>query len=135
MSALRAVAALTGLVPGLTMMAGIPSASAAGQDGHTDTDEFVFYFNSAPSGGVCQSSFSDFGNQKADLAGYNFLVQGKPGFNQPVKNNSACVANFRNANARVFYNSNFQGVDDLIPALSQGNLRNVKNENASFKWI
>ncbi|MGH3497901.1 MAG: hypothetical protein ACRDP1_10595 [Nocardioidaceae bacterium] len=106
------------------------SALAAGQDGVLNQGEAGFFYNSG-----CVNSMSDFANGHANLAGYVFLSSGA-GKGQAVKNNTACVANARlSANLRVYYNSNFQGVNDLIPAGEYGNLTNTYNEDASFHWI
>ncbi|CAM3285266.1 hypothetical protein NODU109028_09260 [Nocardioides dubius] len=113
----------------LVVMTAAP-ADAAGQDGTLHDGEFGFYYNSG-----CNGSMSDFATRKADLAGYKFL-SGGAGQNTPVKNNSACAANARSTqNARVYFNSNYLGANDLIPADQYGNLTNTYNENASFRWL
>lgn len=126
---------VTTLVAAAAMSVGVVGfaaspASAAGQDGVLNTGEMGFYYNSG-----CTNSMSDFGAKKASLAGYVFLSNGA-GKGQAVKNNAACAANARlTQNARVYYNSDYKGLNDLIPAGQYGNLTNTKNENASFQWL
>lgn len=115
-------------VTGVVGMTATP-ASAAGQDGVVNTNEMVFYYNSG-----CVNSRSDFAAAKANLAGYVFLTNGA-GKGQAVKNNSACVWNTKAQYAQVFFNSNYQGPDDLVPPNTIRDLTNTYNENASFKWI
>lgn len=104
-------------------------SQAVGQDGVINANEFVFYYNSYWAG-----SFSDFAGNKSNLAGYEFLSNGA-GKGQAVKNNSASADNYRNQAARVYFNSGYGGVNDLVPALTGVQLTNTYNENASFKWI
>jgi hypothetical protein len=123
------LAAVTVVTAGI-VGASATAALAAGQDGNLDQGEAGFYYNSG-----CKNSLSDFASAKANLAGYTFLTSGA-GQGQAVKNNTACVANARlDQNLRVYYNSNYEGVNDLIPAGEFGNLTNTYNEDASFKWI
>ncbi|MCW2784033.1 MAG: hypothetical protein JWP74_550 [Marmoricola sp.] len=130
MSRLTTIAALAGVLSGGILAATAGSALAAGQDGVLNDGEAGFYYNSG-----CVNSMSDFATARSNLAGYEFLSSGA-GKGQAVKNNTACVANARlTANLRVYYNSGYQGVNDLIPAGEYGNLSNTYNENASFKWI
>ena len=106
------------------------SAVAAGRDGVLNVGEMAFYYNSG-----CNNSLSDFAAKKANLAGYKYLSAGA-GKGTFVKNNAACAANARaSQNMRVYFNSNYMGVNDLIPAAQYGNLTNTYNENASFKWL
>lgn len=122
-----AAAAAFGL--GVTLFVS-PAANAAAQDGVTHRSEFVFYYNSGWKG-----SLSDFKSSKANLAGYNFLSNGN-GKGQAVKNNSASVANFHSSrNARVYYNSNYAGANDLVPKYTKIQLTNTYNDNASYKWL
>lgn len=79
---------------------------------------------------------SDFANAKANLAGYVFLTSGA-GQGQAVKNNSAS-AKLRSGwggGACVYYNANFQGASDYVPAnAGPVNLQKTYNENASFQY-
>ena len=107
-----------------------PGASAAGQDGVAESEEFIFFYNSNYGG-----SYSDFASNKPDLAGYTFLRQGLNGYGQAVKNNSASVYNNRTQAARVYFNSGYAGAVDQVPGMSGRNLTLTYNENASFRWI
>ena len=105
---------------------------AGGQNGSCESGpEVCFYFNSAG-----QGSMSDFTNAKANLSGYVFLTSGA-GQGQAVKNNSAS-AKLRSGfggGACVYYNANFQGASDYIPANAGAvNLQKTYNENASFQY-
>ncbi|MFH9982230.1 peptidase inhibitor family I36 protein [Streptomyces sp. NPDC017179] len=54
---------------------------------------------------------------------------------QPVKNNTASAYNTTASCGRLYYNSNYAGPSDLIPARSGlSRLVNTYNDNASFAW-
>lgn len=117
------------LAAAAAVVATVAPAHAAGQDGTPNSGEFVFYFNSFQGG-----SLSDFASNKTDLLGYDFLTSGN-GSGEPVKNNAASVANLKNQGARVYYNSGYAGISDYVNPLSERNLVDTKNENASFRWV
>lgn len=107
----------------------VPAAAhASDQDAQVDGNEMIFFFNSNYGG-----SWSDFLSQRTNLAGYKFLTNGN-GKGQYVKNNAASVSSWRNAAARVHFNSGFTGAYDYVQPYEDRNLTNTYNENASFDW-
>lgn len=106
----------------------VGAGQAAAQDGVSNDEEFIFYYNSGLGG-----SLSDFSAAKADLAGFTFVSSGA-GQGQYLKNNAASVNNRRGEAARVYYNSNYAGAYDHVNADSSRNLVNTYNNNASFRW-
>jgi hypothetical protein len=115
-----------------------PNAIASGQDGIPELHEFMFYYHSQRYGFGAQS---DFRYGKSDLAGYTYLSCDQPstppcdGLGAAVKNNSGAVFNNDFYQARVYYNSGFGGVSDLIPPRYVKDLVATYNNNASFQWI
>lgn len=110
-------------------------ANAAHQDATVNSGEFVFFYNSNYAG-----SYSDFLYVSSNLANYTFIKPGLSGYQTPVKNNSASVANYKYQTARVYFNSNWAGdYDQVGPGTGSNpsgrNLVKTYNDNASFKWI
>lgn len=123
MIATAAAAALAG-----TVLGAVP-ANAAGQDGVSDSGELIFAYYTDMRG-----SKADLAVAKSDLNCCVFLTKGD-GKGVVVKNHAESAVNFRAAAARVYFNSNYMGVNDYIPGGYSLNLTNTKNENASFKWV
>lgn len=113
---------------GLLVASVLGAGHAAAQDGVSNDDEFIFYYNSGLAG-----SLSDFSAAKADLAGFTFVSSGS-GQGQFLKKNAASVDNRRAVDARVYFNSNYAGAYDHVNADSSRNLVNTYNNNASFRW-
>ncbi len=104
------------------------AAHASDYDGQVNGNEMLFFYNSNYSG-----SWADFLSQRTSLAGYRFLTSGN-GKGQYVKNNSASVSSWRNAAARIHYNSGFAGPYDYVAPYEDRNLSISYNDNASFDW-
>ena len=58
-----------------------------------------------------------------------------PGRGELVKNNAASALNFAPVPARVYYNENWTGPYDDVPAHGRRNLYNTWNDNASFTFL
>ncbi len=123
-----------GLVATLGLAAGLlataPAASAAARDGSCQSGEFCLYYNSDHGGSLVDlvDSQRDYGTGPGCVT----FVSNGSGKGQCVKNNTASVWNRTGKPVFVFYNSDFGGVYDKIPAGTKANLNaNVKNDNAS----
>jgi hypothetical protein len=129
---LRRIAAATAAALGLAaaLVTTAPTASATARDGVCETGEFCLYYNSDHLG-----SRVDLVNSQRDYgsgAGCITFVSAGAGQGQCVKNNTASVWNRTGKPVFVFYNADFGGVYDQIPADARVNLNaNVKNDNAS----
>ena len=104
-------------------------AHAAGKDGRCESREGCLYYNGNRGG-----SFIDYFYEDGDFAGDRFLSAGA-GKGQAVKNNAASAWNRDGVRMRVYYNENFSGPYDEIPAGQAENLVNTWNDNASLNWI
>ncbi|WP_299447009.1 peptidoglycan DD-metalloendopeptidase family protein [uncultured Phycicoccus sp.] len=112
------------------LVAAAPSATAAAKNGVCESNEFCLYYNSGNAG-----SLVDLVNSQRDYgtgAGCIEFVSTGSGKGQCVKNNTASVWNRTGGPVFVFYNTDFGGVYDKIPAGAKVDLNaNVKNDNAS----
>ena len=118
-----------GLVATFTAIA--PAASAAARDGICQSGEFCYYYNSGNAG-----SLIDFSGSRPDLgddgsgACYKFISSGN-GRGQCVKNNAASFWNRTSSPVTVFYNSDYGGIFQRIPAGGKNDFRAaLKNNNA-----
>ncbi|OLO52389.1 hypothetical protein BKH30_06780 [Actinomyces oris] len=109
------------------------AAGAAGRDGICDSGEVCFYYNSNQQGSV--SDFTDsvgsYGNSQPSC--YDFKGSGN-GKGKCLKNEAASVTNRTGKPVTVYYNSNYQGAIQTIPAGASVNLNStLKNQNASHR--
>jgi len=109
------------------------AASAAGRGGVCDSGEVCFYYNSNQQGSV--SDFTDsvgsYGNSQPSC--YDFKGSGN-GKGKCLKNEAASVTNRTGKPVTVYYNSNYQGASQTIPAGASVNLNStLKNQNASHR--
>ncbi|MBD3784605.1 MAG: peptidoglycan DD-metalloendopeptidase family protein [Micrococcales bacterium] len=121
-------AAVLGLALGLVATA--PAANAAARNGSCESGEFCLYYNSGATGSLVDLVHSqrDYGTGPGCIT----FVSAGNGRGQCVKNNTAAVWNRTGKQVYVFYNSDFGGVHDIIPAGAKVDLNaNVKNDNAS----
>lgn len=106
-----------------------PALANTEHNGKCESHELCLYYNSNVSG-----SFHDFDNPVSNFANYRFLSSGA-GKGQGVKNNAASARNNASVcDAKVYYNSNYQGPSDTIKDGTWANLSNTYNENASFNF-
>ena len=106
-------------------------AGAAERDGACDSGEVCFYYNSNQQGAVSDfsSSVGSYGESQPKC--YEFKGSGK-GAGECMKNQAASVANRSDKPVTVYYNSNYQGASQTIPAGESANLSaELKNQNAS----
>ena len=107
------------------------AAGAAERDGACDSGEVCFYYNSNQQGAVSDfsSSVGSYGESQPKC--YEFKGSGK-GAGECMKNQAASVANRSDKPVTVYYNSNYQGASQTIPAGESANLGpELKNQNAS----
>ncbi|MFE9687411.1 peptidase inhibitor family I36 protein [Streptomyces sp. NPDC006285] len=105
------------------------SAQAAGHNGVCEAEEMCMYW-----GGNLSGSFHDYFYSTSDFGGDVFLSGGS-GQGERVKNNSASAYNRWSLLGRVYYNENFSGSYDDVPAYGSVNLVRTWNDNASFNWV
>jgi len=109
------------------------TASAAGRDGVCDSGEVCFYYNSNQQGSVSDftNSVGNYGNTQPSC--YDFKGPGN-GKGKCLKNEAASVTNRTDKPVTVYYNSNYQGASQTIPAGASVNLNStLKNQNASHR--
>ena len=128
--------AVSGLVAGTAAADAGPAAArgdvgiTSNYDGVCEEGELCLYYNTNRDG----SSYADFFRSVQDFATAKFLAPGR-GQGQLIKNNAASACNKDNRlTARIFYNSNWEGVYDDIPPNTCETLDDTYNENASFVW-
>ncbi|MFF9205392.1 peptidase inhibitor family I36 protein [Streptomyces sp. NPDC014986] len=128
--------AVAGALIAATTAGTLGTAGAAqadtGHNGVCDTGsngELCLYWDSNLGG-----SFHDYYAITADFGSDVFLSAGA-GRGQRVKNNSASALNNWYTTARVYYNENYGGPYDDVPAYSSRNLLRTWNDNASFNWV
>lgn len=118
------------LALGASMLTSAPAATAAARNGVCESGEFCLYYNSDQ-----QGSRVDLVNSQRDYgsgSGCITFVSSGAGQGQCVKNNAASARNLTGRPVFVFYNSDFGGTYDEIPAGASANLNaNVYNNNAS----
>src|SRR4029450_4738840 len=110
-------------------------AFAAARDGHCDSGEFCYYFNSDQAGSVSDftDSQDDYGTTQPSC--YEFKGAGN-GEGVCVKNNAASVWNRTGKTVRVYFNSNYAGAHQDFAAGAKGNLNaTLKNNNASHELL
>ncbi|MEV5509224.1 peptidase inhibitor family I36 protein [Streptomyces orinoci] len=113
-----------------------PTASASGPS--CNRNWFCLYYNSNNLG-AWYGTLTD----EPNLDRYTFQrvdESHSAGDGQPVKNNAASAWNRSTQTVRVYFNSGYRGVYDVIPARdasgdSAPNLENTKNNNASILWM
>ena len=109
------------------------TAQAAERDGVCDSGEVCFYHNSNQQGSVSDftGSIPNYGDSQPDC--YEFKGSGK-GKGECLKNDAASVTNNTDHPVTVYYNSNFKGASQTIPAGTSTNLDPaLKNNNASHQ--
>jgi murein DD-endopeptidase MepM/ murein hydrolase activator NlpD len=109
-------------------------AVAASRDGHCDSGEFCYYFNSGQAGSLSDftGSIADYGTTQPSC--YEFRSPGN-GKGRCVKNNAASVWNRSSKTVRVYYNSEYSGASQDFAPGAKGNLNpTLKNENASHQF-
>ncbi len=104
-------------------------ANAEEKNGKCGDREACLYYNGNRDGSLTDYYFPD-----KDLAGDKFLSSGA-GKGQNVKNNAASAWNRDSTTLRIYYNENYTGPYDSIPAEGWENLVNTWNDNASLKWL
>jgi hypothetical protein len=133
-SGLVAVIALVASMLGFTVSVSAP-AFAELRDGTCESGEFCYYYNSGNEGSV-----SDFTHSVADYgvsqpACYDFKSSGS-GQGTCIKNEAASVWNRTASTVRVYFNSNYSGQYQDIPAGQKAQLNSIlKNNNASHQIL
>jgi surface antigen len=130
---LRKILTVTGTAVVITapVLAAVSPAYAAARDGHCDSGEFCYYYNSGEAGSISDftSSLGDYGTTQPSC--YDFKGAGN-GKGKCVKNNAASVWNRTGKTVTVYYNSNYGGAHQSFAAGAKGNLNaTLKNNNAS----
>ena len=125
----RTRSVLTAAVTAGLLAATAAPALAAQHNGRCENNEMCLYYNSNLGG-----SFHDFSVKVPNFGTYKF-ISGGAGQGQYVKNNAASAVNNADVcNARVYFNSNYQGAYDEIKDDTWANLTATYNDNASFQW-
>lgn len=109
------------------------TAQATERDGVCDSGEVCFYHNSNQQGSVSDftGSIPNYGNSQPNC--YEFKGPGK-GKGNCLKNDAASVKNNTDQPVTVYYNSNYKGASQTIPAGASVNLDPaLKNNNASHQ--
>lgn len=125
---LLAVAAATAMAASLAVAS---PASAADQNNRCEARELCLYWGSNYSG-----QYKDFYFSIRDFGNIRYPNYGVPGYGsgERVKNNAASAINFDYVPARVYYNENWTGPYDVVPARGRRNLNLTRNDNASFRF-
>ena len=100
------------------------AASAAGRDGVCDSGEVCFYYNSNQQGSVSDftDSVGNYGSSQPRC--YEFKGAGN-GKGECMKNQVASVTNRTDRPVTVYYNSNYKGATQTIPAGASVNLNST----------
>ncbi|MBO3725180.1 peptidase inhibitor family I36 protein, partial [Actinomyces bowdenii] len=109
------------------------TAQATERDGVCDSGEVCFYHNSNQQGSVSDftGSIPNYGDSQPNC--YEFKGPGK-GKGNCLKNDAASVKNNTDQPVTVYYNSNYKGASQTIPAGASVNLDPaLKNNNASHQ--
>lgn len=136
-SARRTAFLLAPLATLAMILAGValPStAEAASRDGICDDGEFCYYYNSNEAGSVSDftGSIGNYGATQPTC--YEFRGPGA-GKGICVKNNAASVYNRTSKPVTVYFNSDYLGTSQTIPAGGKANLITaLKNNNASHSF-
>lgn len=134
---------LTGLVIAsaatLAALAGTaaPAQAAPNNPNCLGTRAFCFWYNSNQAGSVAGWDLNTGFKGFANLADAGVFVGPGAGQGVPVKNNAAS-ATYQDHGVcygyvDVFFNSNWMGPSDRVPACGNINLSVTKNDNASFR--
>ncbi len=129
-----AYGAVIAALMGATVLTTPVPAQAASRDGVCESGEFCYYYNSNQQGSVSDftGSLNNYGTNRDTW--YVFKGPGS-GHGQPVWNNAASVWNRTSVPVTVYYNSNYRGTSQVIPAGAAVNLSpDLKNDNASHKF-
>lgn len=121
----------TAVVITTPVLAAVSPAYAAARDGHCDSGEFCYYYNSGEAGSISDftSSLGNYGTTQPSC--YDFKGAGN-GKGKCVKNNAASVWNRTGKTVTVYYNSNYGGAHQSFAAGAKGNLNaTLKNNDAS----
>ncbi|MFB9375644.1 peptidase inhibitor family I36 protein [Kineococcus gynurae] len=133
----RRVVAAALAVSGLAVVGPVTAADAATpRNGVCESGEVCFYYLSNYQGSLSDftSSVSTYGTDPATC--YVFKTRGLSGYNACIKNNVQSVWNRSTRAVRVYYNSNYSGASQLIPANSYTNLNtSLRDNNASHKFL
>ncbi|MBO3724854.1 peptidase inhibitor family I36 protein [Actinomyces bowdenii] len=130
---------LTGAAAALLLALGaltLPSspASAAERDGVCDVGEVCFHYNSDQKGAVSDftGSMRNYGSSQPGCYEFKSPDKDAAGRGECMKNNTASVTNRTAHPVTVYYNSNYGGRSQVIPAGASANLDPaLKNNNAS----
>lgn len=130
---LRKVLTVAGSALAITapFLATVTPAYAAARDGHCDSGEFCYYYNSGEAGSVSDftGSVGDYGTTQPSC--YDFKGAGA-GKGVCVKNNAASVWNRTGKTVTVYFNSNYGGAHQSFASGAKGNLNaTLKNNDAS----
>lgn len=130
MSIRRLVAAVAAVVLSSSLLTGLaPAASAGEHDGRCDGLELCLYYNSGQRG-----ASHDFRYKVTSFGSFVFLGHGD-GAGRAVKNHAASAWNRDGYfTARVYFNSGYAGPADDVAPLTERNLGDTYNDNASFNW-
>lgn len=127
---------LTGTVATVTLAMSPAAQAAPNNPNCLGARAFCLWFNSNQSGSVAGWDLSTGFQGFANLANAGAFLTPGPGQGVAVKNNAASATyqypNQCRGNVQVFFNNNWSGVSDTVPACGNINLVRTKNENASF---
>jgi hypothetical protein len=123
---------------GAAVMLGVAPTTASAatpRNGACEGGEICFYW-----GPDLYGSLSDFTTSLANYGDaqptcYEFRTRNLPGYQECMKNNAMSAWNRSSRTVRVYFNSNYGGSYDDVPAGTWRNLNNTSNENASHRFL
>ncbi|SFR18221.1 hypothetical protein SAMN04488564_104744 [Lentzea waywayandensis] len=126
---------VAGALAAVAVAVATPAASAAARDGVCNDNEICLYHFSNLGGSLSDftGNIANYGDSQPTC--YEFKKPSAAGYLQCVKNNAASACNTTNRDIRVYFNSNYGGKYDTVPANTCRNLVNTYYENASHKFI
>jgi hypothetical protein len=133
---LRKVLTVAGAALAITapLVAASSPAFASARDGVCESGEFCYYYFTSQDGALSDftTSVGNYGTTEPTC--YDFKGSGT-GHGQCIKNNSESVWNRSSRSVTVFFNSNFGGASQTIPAGAKVNLNGTLfDNNASHRF-
>lgn len=123
------IMAVVGVIAALMLGVLLATPASASGSGNCSGIDACLYFNSNLAG----AKYGDPRGNTRSVENYSGYFGGGNGAGVPVKNNAASVRNLNiNYYVKIYYNSNYGGPSQMIPAGKWQNLNaTLKNNNAS----
>jgi hypothetical protein len=130
----RAIIVVLGSVSLVAVMAPSAASAATPRNGICEGGEICFYRGPNLTGSLSDftGSLANYGSTQPSC--YEFRSTGT-GQGQCMKNNARSAWNRSSRTVRVYYNSNYGGTHDDVPAGTWRNLNNTYLNNASHEFL